>query len=285
VNPPARPGPPAVLLAPPAQFITNAYLPEPLLLFAEDGLHIDPKAGIARYGPRSRTSAGRHPDRLRVGFIGGAEQVDIARRWLTEQAKGVNGDEKNPEFPGWMPDRGFFSALDFADSRDEELGQAELRQVLDTRSQRDRFDAMLQLIDGKLQMLAERDSRPTTSSSPCPMTSSPAAARPVHNAGRRSRAPRPSPRPESPGHAVPDSHPAAARDHERRARRDAALAHRVELLHRHVLQGRGLPVEPARAHAVGVASERVNPALEAAPLADHQLGITKRVREERDPLV
>jgi len=84
--------------SPPAQFITNAYLPEPLLLFAEDGLHIDPKAGIARYGPRSRTSAGRHPDRLRVGFIGGAEQIDIARRWLTDQAKGVNGDEKNPEF-------------------------------------------------------------------------------------------------------------------------------------------------------------------------------------------
>jgi hypothetical protein len=87
-----------------------------------------------------------------------AEQVDMARRWLTEQAKGVNGDEKNPEFPGWMPDRGFFSALDFADSRDEELGQAELRQVLETRSQRDRFDAMLQLIEGKLQMLAERES-------------------------------------------------------------------------------------------------------------------------------
>ena len=36
---------------------------------------------------------------------------------------------------------------------------------------------------------------------------------------------------------------------------------------------------------LGVASERVNPALEAAPLADHQFGIAKRVREERDPLV
>src|SRR5437660_737475 len=91
---------------------------------------IAPRRSCFRYGPRSRTSAGRHPARLRVGFIGGAEQVDIARRWLTEQAKGVNGDEKNPEFPGWMPDRGFFSALEFADSWDEELGQTELRQVL-----------------------------------------------------------------------------------------------------------------------------------------------------------
>lgn len=59
-----------MLLAPPAQFITNAYLPESPLLFAEDGMHIGPRAGIARYGPRSRTSAGRHPDRLRVGSAG-----------------------------------------------------------------------------------------------------------------------------------------------------------------------------------------------------------------------
>jgi hypothetical protein len=159
VTPPMRPRPP-VLLSPPAQFITSAYLPEPLVLFADDGLHVDPKAGIARYGPRSLTSAGRHPARLRVGFVGGAEQVDIAHRWLTEQAKGVNGDEKNPEFPGWMPDRGFFSALDFADSWNEELGQAELRPVLAIRSQRERFEALIQLIDGKLQMLAERDSPP-----------------------------------------------------------------------------------------------------------------------------
>ena len=69
---------PAVVGARSGKSAGNAYLLEPLLLFAEDGLHIDPKAGIARYGPRSRTSAGRHPDRLRVGFIGGAEQVDIA---------------------------------------------------------------------------------------------------------------------------------------------------------------------------------------------------------------
>jgi hypothetical protein len=70
-----------VLLAPPAQFITNAYLPEPLLLFAEDGLHIDPKAGIARYGPRSRTSAGR----TRTGSASGSSG---ARSKWTSRAAG-----------------------------------------------------------------------------------------------------------------------------------------------------------------------------------------------------
>lgn len=59
-----------------------------------------------------------------------------------------------------MADRGFFSTLEFADSWNEELGQAELRQVLETRSQRDRFEAAVQLFDSKLRMLAERDNPP-----------------------------------------------------------------------------------------------------------------------------
>ena len=59
-----------------------------------------------------------------------------------------------------MADRGFFSTLEFADAWNEELGQAELRQVLETRSQRDRFDAAVQLFDSKLRMLAERDNPP-----------------------------------------------------------------------------------------------------------------------------
>jgi hypothetical protein len=72
--------------------INSSYLPEPLLLFADDGLHVDPKAGIARHRPRSLTSAGRHPTRLRVGLIGTAERIDVARAWLAAQAEGVNGD-------------------------------------------------------------------------------------------------------------------------------------------------------------------------------------------------
>lgn len=155
----ARPSPPRTGTAA-SSLITSSYLAEPLLLFGDDGLHVDPKAGIARYGPRSLTSAGRHPTRLRVGFIGTAERIDIARSWLAAQAGGVNGDAKNPEFPGWMPDRGFFSTLEFADSWNEELGQAELRQVLETRSQRDRFENAVRLFDGKLRGLAERDNPP-----------------------------------------------------------------------------------------------------------------------------
>jgi hypothetical protein len=41
----ARPARPSASLTRPAQLITSTYLREPFLLFADDGLHVDPKAG------------------------------------------------------------------------------------------------------------------------------------------------------------------------------------------------------------------------------------------------
>jgi len=58
--------------------ITCQYIPEPLLIFGEDGFHVDPKAGIARYGPRSLHST-RHPSKVRAGVIGTAETIELAR--------------------------------------------------------------------------------------------------------------------------------------------------------------------------------------------------------------
>jgi hypothetical protein len=155
-----RPGPASTASASTAALIEAACFPEPLLLFAGDGLHVDPKAGIARHGPRSWTASGRHPTRLRVGFVGTPELVEAARSWMGDRAEGISGDEKNPEFPGWMPDRGFFSALEWDDAWDEELGQAELRKVLEIRAQKDRFEAAVALFEEKLRLLAERDSTP-----------------------------------------------------------------------------------------------------------------------------
>ncbi|MBK3634342.1 hypothetical protein JHN52_15645 [Streptomyces sp. MBT97] len=156
----ARPAPPSVSPTGSPSLIASTYFPEPLLHFADDGLHIDPKAGIARYGPRSWTASGRHPTRLRVGMIGTAELVEAARTWMSSRAEGVRGDVNNPEFPGWMPDRGFFSSLEFDDAWNEELGQTELRQVLEIKSQKDRFHAALTLFETKFRQLAERDSVP-----------------------------------------------------------------------------------------------------------------------------
>lgn len=136
------------------------YLAEPLLIFGNGGLHVDPRSGIARYGPRSYAPAKRHPDKVRVGLIGTADTMETTKQWLTTNAEGVQGDAKHPEFPGFRHDRGFFSALEFDDGWNAQLTQTELKDRLKIRTSRDRFEQIVQLLDSKLRMLAERDSPP-----------------------------------------------------------------------------------------------------------------------------
>ncbi len=57
------------------------YLSEPFLLFADAGLHVDPKSGIDRYGPRSYGTS-LHPKNVRVGIIGTAELSETAQTWM-----------------------------------------------------------------------------------------------------------------------------------------------------------------------------------------------------------
>src|SRR5438876_429852 len=120
---------------------------EPLIRFADGGRHVDPKSGIARFGPFSLNDPGRHPRLVKVGFIGSAELVEAAAQWLAGRAQGVDGDAANPEFPGFVPERGYASALTFADGWNVVLSQTEQAAVTGIRSQRERFDAALALID------------------------------------------------------------------------------------------------------------------------------------------
>lgn len=139
--------------------IACQYLPEPLLIFGEDGFHVDPKAGIARYGPRSLNLT-RHPSKVRVGVIGTAETIELACRWILQNAEGVLGDSKHPEFPGFQPDRGFFSSIQFGDEWVEQITQSEIDDVFAANKLRDRFEQVLALLDDKLRLLSERDQPP-----------------------------------------------------------------------------------------------------------------------------
>jgi hypothetical protein len=137
-----------------------SYLNEPLLVFGGEGLHVDPKSGISRYGPRSLGTA-RHPERVRVGMIGTGETIANAQDWLRTRARGVRGNEKHPSFVGFQGDRGFFSELDFAPSWIQTLTQSEIKGLVRTRtSEKDRLEAAVDLIDSKLRLLADLDLPP-----------------------------------------------------------------------------------------------------------------------------
>ena len=81
-------------VVPPA--IKCRYLIEPRLCFGGGGEHVDPKIGIARFGPKSYKPTKQHPATVRVGFIGSAETIGAAQSWIENTSAGVAGDEKHP---------------------------------------------------------------------------------------------------------------------------------------------------------------------------------------------
>jgi len=140
--------------------IRSQYLGEPPLEFANEREHVDPKLGIARFGPKSLDSPSRHPSRLRIGFIGTAETTQAAHDWMQRSAEGVLGDEDHPAFPGYMADRGFLAQMDFDGDWNAQLDQQEVERLLKVRGARDRFEEVLGQLEYKLRFLSQKDLPP-----------------------------------------------------------------------------------------------------------------------------
>lgn len=140
--------------------IEMLYLQEPLLVFGDEGLHVDPKSGIARYGPRSLGTR-RHPSSLRVGLIGTSETIETTQDWIERISNGVLGNDKHPEFPGYKADRGFFSSIEFDRTWNQTITQSEVKDLLTTRrSQKERFDLTVGLLDSRLHLISDLDLAP-----------------------------------------------------------------------------------------------------------------------------
>lgn len=140
--------------------ISCQYLGEPLLCFADGKQHIDPKFGVLNFGPKSYSPIKRHPSLVRVGFIGSAETIEIAKQWMEKTAQGVLGDDKHPAFPGFQKERGFFSELVFDDAWIGQLNRSEIEEVLKIKSERERFEAAVKLLESKLNLLSRKDQPP-----------------------------------------------------------------------------------------------------------------------------
>lgn len=136
------------------------YIAEPKLRFGNLGEHEDPKTGISRFGPKSYEPRDRHPDNVRIGLIGSANSVDCAQKWIEKCALGIKGDSEHLDFPGIARDRGFFTELVFDRSWIEQLTKSEIDDILETKPARTRFEALLDLLENKLRLLAQRDREP-----------------------------------------------------------------------------------------------------------------------------
>lgn len=84
--------------------LSCAYLPEPELFFANKQRCVDPRTGLAAFGPYSKTDATRR-ESIRVGIVGPADAIDRAVSLLAQMQLPVEQKESvdcvlHPSFPG-----------------------------------------------------------------------------------------------------------------------------------------------------------------------------------------
>ena len=139
----------------------TTLLEEPPLEFACARLHLSPKHGLTVFGPRSLDMRERHPETIRLAFIGSGPSVASAKDWLDSCSGGVSGEGKFEDFPGFSRDLGYYSRFTTTDSLSEIITAREVREVSKPRLLRERFDLAASLIDDKLRLLAEQDQVPT----------------------------------------------------------------------------------------------------------------------------
>lgn len=108
-------------------------LPEPPLQFANAGVHIDIRAGLAAYGTFDR-GAPNVPTPIRVGLVGATATVDKVRDWIESCRDGVTSREEKlrelrPSFPG-MRNEVFGTSLAISDSTTRTISRHELQSAL-----------------------------------------------------------------------------------------------------------------------------------------------------------
>lgn len=110
-------------------------LDEPELEFRAANRHIDPRFGIARFGPAG-ADMDTAPRRITVGVVGTGAAVDGLRTWLGTCAAAIDRKIPKPgqenlfiDFPGFNRDVAFSAELVHADALVREISGSEIRQL------------------------------------------------------------------------------------------------------------------------------------------------------------
>lgn len=105
------------------------HLGEPFLEFLDGARHVDPRHGIADYGPADATNTASRT--IRIGIVGTAQAIDGLRRWLDQcrrpiEAKASHLGHLYLPFPGFEPTTGFHSTLEFDGRFERKLRERDL---------------------------------------------------------------------------------------------------------------------------------------------------------------
>jgi hypothetical protein len=108
-------------------------LDEPELEFGGGNRHIDPRFGIATYGPADLLTPDA-PRAVRIGLIGPADQLDGLGTWLERCREPIPAKDERyphlfPEFPGCDIDVGLHSTLVLSDRNTKTISPSTVRAI------------------------------------------------------------------------------------------------------------------------------------------------------------
>jgi hypothetical protein len=124
-------------------------LPEPKLLFGGNETGVEPRRAIAKHGAADKST----PRELRIGIVGPAAEVQIARAWLPRLNRMAiareNSARRYPNWPGAPQALGVTFVIEgrFVRSIDED----KLNLALHNSSPSQKFEDLLDLFDAKIQ--------------------------------------------------------------------------------------------------------------------------------------
>jgi hypothetical protein len=155
----------ARLMVPERLRLASGVLPEPHLLFGGGHRHIDPRTGLALYGPYSLADQDEPAiNTVRIGIVSTGPLMTEMRSWIAMCRRQVTNDGSQPflypPFPGMDP-RGVLRC-ELATSRawEETIAEKTLRLALGTDDYFQRLGAVMALFRDGVRNLAERQPRP-----------------------------------------------------------------------------------------------------------------------------
>lgn len=143
----------------------SGLISEPLLAFGGQQHHVDPKTGLALYGPYSLM--GQTVPTLKniiVGIVGPPAMIADAEAWLAA-CRGILTNEGSqpflyPHFPGINPEGPFQCELNFGDVWRESIRDVEIKTALADPEFSQRVKNVVRLYLRAIEVLAARDPRP-----------------------------------------------------------------------------------------------------------------------------
>lgn len=144
----------------------SGVISEPLLAFGGRHEHVDPKTGLALYGPYSLVGQAR-PTLMSIiiGIVGPAAMVADAEQWLRACRDAITNDGSQPflfpHFPGFNQGPPFQCELVYGEAWRETVSLSALQKAIgEASSFEDRVGRVGDLYIGAIEVLAQRDQRP-----------------------------------------------------------------------------------------------------------------------------